>query len=230
MHGIRLIPHHPARIPRHRRAVAHETALPAAATTEAVREGRTSGIGAGRRQGREAATRNDLPVHGLGRLHAVTRAPPLSTTKSAPQPRLLPPGASGVALSDSEAPERSRRGVSTRVRARPPGRRRPASLYQAETAPTEREVERSHRIDDEEFWSRHSFAICATREAALRAWEHRYHYERFSLSLDGRTPAEKLRDLQAIATEREALSALLSKRTSTPFTCSEGRSERAVLA
>lgn len=78
-------------------------------------------------------------------------------------------------------------------------------------------VERSHRIDDEEFWSRHQFRDLHDAEAALPAWEHRYNYERFSLALDGRTPAEKLRDVQAIAAERAALAALLSKRASTPL-------------
>ena len=32
--------------------------------------------------------------------------------------------------------------------------------------------------------------------AALRGWENRYNFERFSLALQGRTPAEKLAALQ----------------------------------
>ena len=53
-------------------------------------------------------------------------------------------------------------------------------------------VERSHRIDQEEFWGRHRFTDFDEATSALRAWERRYNYERFSLALQGRTPAEKL--------------------------------------
>jgi transposase InsO family protein len=53
-------------------------------------------------------------------------------------------------------------------------------------------VERRHRIDNEEFWRRHRFQDFEVTAAALRAWETRYNYERFSLALQGRTPAEKL--------------------------------------
>ena len=53
-------------------------------------------------------------------------------------------------------------------------------------------VERSHRIDHEEFWGRHRFSNLDTATAALRQWESQYNYERFSLALNGRTPAEKL--------------------------------------
>ena len=53
-------------------------------------------------------------------------------------------------------------------------------------------VERSHRIDHEEFWGRQRFADFAAATVGLRAWETRYNYERFSLALQGRTPAEKL--------------------------------------
>ncbi|MGE3840295.1 MAG: integrase core domain-containing protein [Vicinamibacterales bacterium] len=53
-------------------------------------------------------------------------------------------------------------------------------------------VERSHRIDQEEFWGRHEGDDfdAATRELAL--WAHRYNHERFSMALAGRTPMEKL--------------------------------------
>ena len=57
-------------------------------------------------------------------------------------------------------------------------------------------VERSHRIDQEEFWGRHRFQDFEVAAAALRDWETRYNYERFSLALQGRTPAEKLAALQ----------------------------------
>ena len=53
-------------------------------------------------------------------------------------------------------------------------------------------VERSHRIDQEEFWGRHRFDTFEAAALALRGWETRYNYERFSLALQGRTPAEKL--------------------------------------
>jgi transposase InsO family protein len=53
-------------------------------------------------------------------------------------------------------------------------------------------VERSHRIDSEEFWSRHEFTDRGDAEPKLRDWERRYNHERFSLALAGRTPAEKL--------------------------------------
>lgn len=53
-------------------------------------------------------------------------------------------------------------------------------------------VERSHRIDEEEFWSRSTSDGFTTAAQALRAWEHRYNHDRFSMALQGRTPAEKL--------------------------------------
>jgi transposase InsO family protein len=56
-------------------------------------------------------------------------------------------------------------------------------------------VERSHRIDHEEFWSRQRFDDFAAATVGLRAWERRYNHERFSLALQGRTPAEKLASL-----------------------------------
>lgn len=53
-------------------------------------------------------------------------------------------------------------------------------------------VERSHRIDDEEFWQRHSFASFDDAAVALEAWERRYNHERFSMALRGQTPGEML--------------------------------------
>src|SRR5262249_2420427 len=53
-------------------------------------------------------------------------------------------------------------------------------------------VERSHRIDHEEFWSRQRLASYGEAEIALRAWERHYNIERFSMALRGQTPAEKL--------------------------------------
>jgi transposase InsO family protein len=53
-------------------------------------------------------------------------------------------------------------------------------------------VERSHRIDQEEFWGRRRFDDFDVAAVGLRAWERHYNHERFSLALQGRTPAEKL--------------------------------------
>jgi transposase InsO family protein len=53
-------------------------------------------------------------------------------------------------------------------------------------------VERSHRIDDEEFWQRYSFSSFDDAAVALEAWERRYNQERFSMALRGHTPSEVL--------------------------------------
>jgi transposase InsO family protein len=53
-------------------------------------------------------------------------------------------------------------------------------------------VERSHRVDDEEFWSRHDFSTGDEAEQPLRTWEWTYNHDRFSLALNGKTPMEKL--------------------------------------
>ncbi len=60
-------------------------------------------------------------------------------------------------------------------------------------------VERSHRIDNEEFWSCSTFGSFAEAAGALRAWEARYNTERFSMALQGRTPAEKLAAVLGVA-------------------------------
>jgi transposase InsO family protein len=53
-------------------------------------------------------------------------------------------------------------------------------------------VERSHRIDEEEFWARYEGQDFDAAGDALAAWERRYNHERFSMALHGRTPMEKL--------------------------------------
>jgi transposase InsO family protein len=53
-------------------------------------------------------------------------------------------------------------------------------------------VERSHRIDHEEFWSRQRFTTFDEAATALRSWETTYNVSRFSLALHGYTPSEKL--------------------------------------
>jgi transposase InsO family protein len=60
-------------------------------------------------------------------------------------------------------------------------------------------VERSHRIDNEEFWSRHRFESFGDAERALESWEHLYNHDRFSMALKGRTPAERLADFPLAA-------------------------------
>jgi len=60
-------------------------------------------------------------------------------------------------------------------------------------------VERSHRIDQEEFWGRRRFDDFDAAAVGLRAWETHYNHERFSLALQGRTPAEKLAALMPAA-------------------------------
>lgn len=53
-------------------------------------------------------------------------------------------------------------------------------------------VERSHRIDEEEFCGVRAFAAFDSAATALQAWEERYNHDRFSMALHGLTPAEKL--------------------------------------
>ena len=58
-------------------------------------------------------------------------------------------------------------------------------------------VERSHRVDQEEFWSQHDFATRSEADVPLADWERRYNHERFSVALQGRTPVEQLQAKQA---------------------------------
>ena len=59
--------------------------------------------------------------------------------------------------------------------------------------------ERSHRVDAEEFWDRHTFETFEAASAALHGWERVYNEVRFSMALHGRTPAEKLAAVLAAA-------------------------------
>jgi transposase InsO family protein len=52
-------------------------------------------------------------------------------------------------------------------------------------------VERSHRVDDEECWSQHTFPACHPAATPLLDWEHRDNHHRFSIALKGLTPAEQ---------------------------------------
>ena len=58
-------------------------------------------------------------------------------------------------------------------------------------------VERSHRVDEEEFWGRYTGQDFDAASEALAAWEYRYNHDRFSMALHGRTPMEKLAALLA---------------------------------
>jgi len=60
-------------------------------------------------------------------------------------------------------------------------------------------VERSHRIDAEEFWGRHTFETFEAARAALHGGERVYNEVRFSMVLHGRTPSEKLAAVLAAA-------------------------------
>jgi transposase InsO family protein len=53
-------------------------------------------------------------------------------------------------------------------------------------------VERSHRIDEEEFWTRYDGINFDEATHELAQWEHRYNHDRFSMALAGSTPMEKL--------------------------------------
>lgn len=53
-------------------------------------------------------------------------------------------------------------------------------------------VERSHRIDTEEFWSRRRLRSLGEAETALRSWEHHYNAERFSIALRSENRVERL--------------------------------------
>lgn len=53
-------------------------------------------------------------------------------------------------------------------------------------------MERSHRIDAEEFWRKFDDDNFDLATEALAQWAYRYNHERFSMALGGRTPMEKL--------------------------------------
>jgi transposase InsO family protein len=87
-------------------------------------------------------------------------------------------------------------------------------------------VERSHRVDDEEFWSRSAFAGFAPAAEALLIWEHRYNHERFSMALNGLTPAEKLATFTAASSPLPSVTvppdrSLTSTMDRPPIACPE---------
>jgi len=54
-------------------------------------------------------------------------------------------------------------------------------------------VERSHRTDEQEFYSKQSFTDIEDLVGKLAEWEKHYNYNRAHMALDGQTPAERLR-------------------------------------
>jgi len=89
-------------------------------------------------------------------------------------------------------------------------------------------VERSHRVDEEEFWSRSTFAGFAPAAEALLAWERRYNHDRFSMALNGLTPAEKLATFTAASSPLPSLTvtpspvpSLTSTMDRPPIACPE---------
>jgi len=66
-------------------------------------------------------------------------------------------------------------------RGRGRGRGHSPSLHPTTRPQQNWKVERSYRIDHEEFWSRHDFGDFARAADALRQWEHAYNHECSSL-------------------------------------------------
>jgi len=54
-------------------------------------------------------------------------------------------------------------------------------------------VERSHRTDEQEFYSKQHFTDIEDLAGKLAEWEKHYNYNRAHMALDGQTPAERLR-------------------------------------
>lgn len=56
-------------------------------------------------------------------------------------------------------------------------------------------VERSHKTDAEEFYSGRSFSSRKDLARKLKPWEREYNEDRPHLALEGKTPAERVREL-----------------------------------
>jgi len=54
-------------------------------------------------------------------------------------------------------------------------------------------VERSHRTDEQEFYSRQKFRDVEDMQEKLSAWEKHYNLERPHMALNGETPGERLK-------------------------------------
>lgn len=142
--------------------------------------------------------RERLPIHGTGRLRASARAPSVSAAQSAREPDFFRQVQAAMPFPIRKLRCDHGARVSAGVRPRPPSRGYPSSLYIKPSRPQQDgEVERSHRVDDEELCSRHGFEIftkrtrpCSRGSTATTTSD--------SLWLDGRTRAEKLRNRQAM--------------------------------
>ena len=176
--------------PRHSVSATGAEARPPA--DEAVREGGARRKRPGGRQVREDRGPLGLSIHRPGRLHALSGPAAVPTVAPGRQRGVPGRAPAGAPLPDSEAAVRQRPGVPARLRAGGGGGGQPASVHPAAASQENGKVERSHRIDQEEFWGRHRFTGFDAAATALRTWERTYNYQRFSLALQGRTPAEKL--------------------------------------
>lgn len=74
-------------------------------------------------------------------------------------------------------------------------------------------VERSHRIDAEEFWNGYVGEDFDEAVAALARWNYQYNHLRFSLALNGLTPMEKLAAVRARAAPGNMPSPAVPPRT-----------------
>ncbi|MFF4693845.1 integrase core domain-containing protein [Streptomyces sp. NPDC001307] len=173
---------------------------------EAVREATARAPGADRCEGHRAARldaprptwrpQQVLPVHRDRRLHPPARPTDLPDAEPGhrhPVPRLR---AAAPAVSGRGHPDRQRRRVPIRLplaRARQGHR---AHVHQAPHTAAEREVERSHRIDADEFYRLLDGVIIDDAEVfndKLREWEDYYNCHRPHGGLGGQTPHERLK-------------------------------------
>ena len=97
-----------------------------------------------------------------------------------------------------------------------PGTRRARPLHQARRPQQNGKVERSHRIDDEEFWNRYAGRDFDAAMSDLAAWEYRYNHQRFSMALNGRTAMEKLAAMLARRSSHRRLRLASSERARPP--------------
>ena len=142
-----------------------------------------------------------LPVHRHRRLHPAAGAADL------PRSTRRPPSSSSTTSwpscpSEWRNPDRQRSRVPVRV---PLARRRPGighTYIRPGTPRLNGKVERSHRIDAEEFYRLLSGAViddAGVFNDKLQQWEDYYNYQRPHGGLDGQTPYERL--LQKTQTE-----------------------------
>jgi transposase InsO family protein len=93
-------------------------------------------------------------------------------------------------------PDRQRARVRRQLPLARPGPRRRPCLHQARTPRLNGKVERSHRIDAEEFYRLLEGVVIDDAQVfndKLQAWEDFYNYHRPHGSLGGQTPYERLK-------------------------------------